>query len=140
MSPAGSPVRPRVRSSVRRSSTVGAPPPAGTVTSVTSMLIRSALSTGTVLEDGGADGPGGPEVPGSPCGPCGPGAPSSPSHPHIRNAENRMTARRLAVLLMPFIATVPYAALSGTRTRANYWFGASFLTDGYCRFHTGIYL
>ena len=81
ISPAGRPNRPWVRSLVNLNSTVGAPPPAGTVTLVTSILIDVALSTGTPLPPGGPDGPGGPAVPGGPAAPVAPAAPSLPLQP-----------------------------------------------------------
>ena len=97
MSPAGSPKRHWVRSFVSVSSTTGAPPPAGTVTLVTSILINSAESTGTPWL--GPAGPVGPCGPVGPAGPSGPSLPSSPLQAASATPKTAMAAKRAQKLL-----------------------------------------
>jgi hypothetical protein len=89
---AGNPTRPWLRSFVRVRETVGAPPPEGTATLVTAMLIRSAELTGTPLPVEGPGCPGGPAGPGAP---SAPGAPSLPSQPARKRPKRMRDAIRL---------------------------------------------
>ena len=134
MLPAGSPVRPRPRSSVSVSCTVGAPPPAGTVTPVTVTLIFSAEVTGTPLF-----GPGGPGGPGCPAGPAAPGAPSSPEHaqssePAIIKAANRRLPPPRMFIVVPLVGR-PWLVLVRQGFRL-----VTTITNTYRKSHYGKYL
>ena len=93
---AGRSLRPKPRSSLRRSVTVGGAP-AEIVTSSISTLILSAVSHARAVP---VDGPGVPGVPGDPGGPAVPGGPAGPAGPVELSQAKRMALASMMIEIL----------------------------------------